>query len=139
MKIGDLVSVIDDDLKGKFCFQKFSANRRWTRFSLRDWKTKIVPQNLIFMMKFLWFLKRNFKNNFKKNQNRNLLIWHFENLVKNLKNMNLGKDWWFSEKLIEKLEYCRNNHFEKLNIIHGIGDGVLQNMVHWSITKVSQE
>ena len=35
-----------------------------------------------------------------------------------------------SEKLIEKLEYCRSNNMKKLNIIHGIGDGVLQNMVH---------
>ena len=34
------------------------------------------------------------------------------------------------EKLIEKLEYCRSNNMKKLNIIHGIGDGVLQNMVY---------
>jgi hypothetical protein len=35
------------------------------------------------MMIFLWFLKRNFKNNLKKNQTQPQFIdLHFENLVK---------------------------------------------------------
>lgn len=33
------------------------------------------------------------------------------------------------ENLLEMLEYCRKNPIKKLNIIHGIGDGILQTMV----------
>ena len=33
------------------------------------------------------------------------------------------------ETLIENIEYCKKNPIKKLNIIHGIGDGILQNMV----------
>jgi len=33
------------------------------------------------------------------------------------------------ENLLEMLEYCRKNPIKKLNIIHGIGEGILQNMV----------
>ena len=34
------------------------------------------------------------------------------------------------EKLLQTIDYCRKNHLKKLEIIHGIGDGVLQQMVY---------
>ncbi len=33
------------------------------------------------------------------------------------------------EKLLETIAYCRKNNLKKLEIIHGIGDGTLQQMV----------
>ncbi len=34
------------------------------------------------------------------------------------------------EKLLETLAWCRKHNLKKLEIIHGIGDGTLQQMVH---------
>ena len=68
----------------------------------------------------------------KKNQTQPQSIdLHFEKLVNNPKDFESWERLMIQrEKLIEKLEYCRSNNMKKRNIIHGIGDGVLQNMVH---------
>ena len=34
------------------------------------------------------------------------------------------------ENLLETIDFCRKNHIKNLEIIHGIGDGVLQKMVY---------
>ena len=78
MKIGDLVSVIDDDLKGKI--SAFKGNLVQIEdehgFHYEIEKAKIVPQNHnIYDDISVVSKKRNFKNNSKKsNSNRNLLI-----------------------------------------------------------------
>ena len=135
MKIGDLVSVIDDDLKGKI--SAFKGNLAHIEdehgFHYEIEKSKIVPQNHnIYDDISVVSKKETSKIISKKNQSKPQSIdLHFENLVKKHQEYEPWERLMIQrEKLIEKLEYCRNNHLKKLNIIHGIGDGVLQNMVH---------
>ncbi len=135
MKIGDLVSVIDDDLKGKI--SAFKGNLVQIEdehgFHYEIEKSKIVPQNHnIYEDISVVSKKENPKVISKKNQNKPQYIdLHFETLVKNPQDYESWERLMIQrEKLIEKLEYCRSNNIKKLNIIHGIGDGVLQNMVH---------
>ena len=60
-----------------------------------------------------------------------VLDLHFENLVKNPQEYDSFERLFIQkEKLIETLDFCRKNNLKKLEIIHGIGDGVLQKMVH---------
>lgn len=135
MKIGDLVSVIDDDLKGKI--SAFKGNLMQIEdehgFHYEIEKAKIVPQNpTIYKDISAISKKENSTKISKKNQTHPQSIdLHFEKLVNNPQEFESWERLMIQrEKLIEKLEYCRNNHLKKLNIIHGIGDGVLQNMVH---------
>ena len=135
MKIGDLVSVIDDDLKGKI--SAFKGNLLQIEdehgFHYEIEKSKIIPQNHnIYEDISVVSKKETSKIISKKNQSKPQSIdLHFENLVKKPQEYEPWERLMIQrEKLIEKLEYCRNNNLKKLNIIHGIGDGVLQNMVH---------
>ena len=135
MKIGDLVSVIDDDLKGKI--SAFKGNLVQIEdehgFLYEIEKSKIVPHHHnIYEDISVVSKKENPKVISKKNKNKPQSIdLHFETLVKNPQDYESWERLMIQrEKLIEKLEYCRNNNLKKLNIIHGIGDGVLQNMVH---------
>mgnify|MGYP001205358033 FL=1 len=135
MKIGDLVSVIDDDLKGKI--SAFKGNLVQIEdehgFHYEIEKAKIVPQNHnIYDDISVVSKKETSRIISKKNQSKPQSIdLHFENLVEKPQDYEPWERLMIQrEKLIEKLEYCRNNHLKKLNIIHGIGDGVLQNMVH---------
>ena len=54
-----------------------------------------------------------------------------QNLVKNPADYDAFERIFIQkEKLEETIAFCRNNNLKKLEIIHGIGDGVLQRMVH---------
>lgn len=135
MKIGDWVSVLDDDLKGKII--SFQAHHVTIEdehgFFHTIEKEKTVPQNqnLYDSISVVSTKEENLKAS-KKNQNTlHSIDLHFDRLVKNP----IQYESWErlliqKEKLIEKLEFCRKNKIKRLNIIHGIGDGVLQNMVH---------
>ena len=124
MKIGDLVSVIDNDLKGKI--SAFKGNLVQIEdehgFHYEIEKSKIVPQNpTIYKDISVVSKKENSTKISKKNQNKPQSIdLHFENLVKNPQEFESWERLMIQrEKLIEKLEYCRNNNLKKLNIIHG--------------------
>lgn len=55
---------------------------------------------------------------------------HFQNLVKNPNSYSAQARLQIQkENLIETLEYCKKNPIKKLTVIHGIGDGILQEMV----------
>lgn len=135
MKIGDWVSVLDDDLKGKI----FTFNAQWVQiedehgFLHEIEKTKITPyQESIYEKIPLIFTKEEARKNAKKKHNNETSIdLHFEKLVNDPQQFPAWERQMIQrEKLIEKLEFCKENQIKKLNIIHGIGDGVLQNMVH---------
>lgn len=135
MKIGDLVSVIDEDLKGKIsafkgCLVQIEDEHG---FHYDIEKHKIVPQNhSIYNTVSSVPKKENSTKISKKNQDKPQSIdLHFEKLVNNPQDFEAWERLMIQrEKLIEKLEFCRANYIKRLNIIHGIGDGVLQNMVH---------
>ncbi len=59
-----------------------------------------------------------------------ILDLHFQNLVKNPNSYSAQARLQIQkENLIETLEYCKKNPIKKLTVIHGIGDGILQEMV----------
>ncbi len=62
-----------------------------------------------------------------------VLDLHFDNLVKNPGDYDSFERLFMQkEKLIEVLEFCRKNNLKRLEIVHGIGDGILQRMV-WDV------
>ncbi len=135
MKIGDLVSVLDEDLKGKIISFKGNdvtiEDEHGFHHTLDE--GKIVPQNREIYDAFSASPKKEQTSKLsKKNQNTPQSIdLHFERLVKNPQDYDAWERLMIQrEKLIEKLEFCKANNLKKLNIIHGIGDGVLQKMVH---------
>lgn len=59
-----------------------------------------------------------------------VLDLHFESLVDQPSQYaSLERIFIQKEKLIETIEFCKTHRLKKLEIIHGIGDGVLQKMV----------
>ena len=135
MKIGDLVSVIDDDLKGKISAFKGNLvqieDEHGFHYDIEKSKVVLYNHNIYDDISITAKKETSTKIS-KKNQTQPQSIdLHFEKLVNNPQDFESWERLMIQrEKLIEKLEYCRNNNIKRLNIIHGIGDGVLQNMVH---------
>ena len=135
MKIGDLVSVIDDDLKGKISAFKGNLvqieDEHGFHYDIEKSKVVLYNHNIYDDISITAKKETSTKIS-KKNQTQPQSIdLHFEKLVNNPQNFESWERLMIQrEKLIEKLEYCRSNNIKRLNIIHGIGDGVLQNMVH---------
>lgn len=135
MKIGDLISVLDDTTTGKII--SLTAGSALIRdefgFTQEVQLSKIISREETFYQEIPVELKQDdFKIKSKKNvsQIRNLDL-HFEKLVKN----HLKFSAWErleiqKETLKNELDYCKKNNIKKLNIIHGIGSGVLQQMVY---------
>ena len=76
--------------------------------------------------------KESSKHRSKKHDNKPFILdLHFENLVKKTVDYDAAERLFLQkEKLLQTLDYCRKNNLKKLEIIHGIGDGFLQKMVH---------
>lgn len=134
MKIGDLVSVLDDDLKGKiFALKGNHVLLEDSHGFLHEIeKEKIVPQNESLYQQINKVEKKDIVHKKSNKNNAHYTIdLHFDQLVKVPSEYNSWERLLVQkEKLIEKLEFCRAKRIRKLEIIHGIGDGVLQNMVH---------
>lgn len=135
MKIGDKVSVIDDDLNGTItsvsgdtvCFRDEHG------FTHQFPKKQIVVQNRDIYEDLKIEYKQEHRKNQSKKHNKNPLVLdlHFEKLVPNPNQYESFERLLIQkEKLLETLEFCRKNHLKKLEIVHGIGDGVLQSMVY---------
>ena len=135
MKIGDAVSVVDDNLKGKITSIK---GKKMTiedehGFSYDFEMKEIVLQEpeIYIGLKTIQKVEKS-KSISKKHDKKPLVLdLHFSNMVKNpaqfssFERITLQK-----EKLLETLDYCRQNNLKKLEIIHGIGDGIVQQMVN---------
>ena len=135
MKTGDLVSVIDDELKG-------------TIISIKEKKVTIEDEHgfpydydaaelVLYQADLYDQIKTPRKEEVSKNISKKhdkkpaVLDLHFDKLVKNTSEYNSSERLFRQkEKLLNMLDYCRNNNLKKLEIIHGIGDGVLQKMVY---------
>lgn len=135
MKIGEKVSVIDDDLKGIITSVKgetivFKDEHGFThQFN----KTKLVLQNPSIYENLKPFQKTETSKSISKKHNKKHLVLdlHFENLVKNPNDYDsFNRIFIQKEKLREMMDFCRKNNLKKLEIIHGIGDGILQKMVY---------
>lgn len=135
MKTGDKISVIDDNLKGVITSVKgdvvvFKDEHGFTH---QERKEKLVLQDPEIYKQVPTIRKPEVHKPVSKKHNRKHLILdlHFENLVKNPSDYDAFKRIFIQkEKLEETVAFCRANNLKKLEIIHGIGDGVLQRMVH---------
>lgn len=135
MKIGDAVSVVDDNLKGKITALKGKnvTIEDEHGFSYEFASNEIVLQEPEIYNGLKTILKVEKSKPISKKHDKKPLVLdlHFSNMVKNpaqfspFERITLQK-----EKLLETLDYCRQNNLKKLEIIHGIGDGVVQQMVN---------
>lgn len=135
MKVGDKVSLIDDDLRGTIL--KIIADQ--VKIQDEHGFTYDFPKNKLTLVDAKLYenspiVKKNesSKNVSKKHNKMPLkLDLHFQTLVKNPAEYDAFERLMMQkEKLLETIDFCRKNHIKNLEIIHGIGDGVLQKMVY---------
>ena len=135
MKIGDSVSVIDDQLKGKIISVK------GTKVTIEDEHgfpyeydaSELVVQQAEIYNEVKTIRKEEWSKPISKKHHKKPLVLdlHFEHVVKNPSEYDsFERLFRQKEKLLTTIEFCRKNNLKKLEIIHGIGDGVLQQMVH---------
>ncbi|GAA4159805.1 hypothetical protein GCM10022217_23100 [Chryseobacterium ginsenosidimutans] len=134
MKIGDKVSVVDEDLSG--VVTSVNGNTVVFKdeygFTYQYPKEKLVPKISEFYENIKIVKKAEPKKIISKKHHKNLLVLdlHFENLVKNPHDYDSFERLFIQkEKLLEVISFCRKNNLKRLEIVHGIGDGVLQRMV----------
>ncbi|QOW10645.1 DNA mismatch repair protein [Kaistella flava (ex Peng et al. 2021)] len=135
MNIGDSVSVIDDQLKGKVISIK---GKKVTIEDEHGFPYEYEAKELVLQQAEIYdqvqtILKEETSRPISKKHHKKpfILDLHFEHLVKNPSDYDsFERLFRQKEKLITTIEYCRKNNLKKLEIIHGIGDGVLQQMVH---------
>ncbi|ASK31879.1 DNA mismatch repair protein [Chryseobacterium sp. T16E-39] len=134
MKIGDQVSVVDEDLSGVVTSVKGNivVLKDEYGFTHQYPKEKLVPKNASLYQDIQVIKKAEPKKIISKKHQKEAIILdlHFHNLVKNPNDYD-GFERLFiqKEKLLEVIAFCRKNHLKRLEIVHGIGDGVLQRMV----------
>lgn len=135
MKVGDLVSVIDENLKGKVLKiiaqqVKIEDEHGFTYHFSKD-KLTIIDADLYENSPIIRKNEAPKVVSKKHNKAPLKLDLHFDLLVKNPSDYDAFERLMIQrEKLLESIDFCRKNHIKKLQIIHGIGDGVLQKMVY---------
>jgi hypothetical protein len=134
MNIGNKVSVVDEDLSG--VVTSVNGNivvfKDEYGFTYQYPKEKLVPKISEFYENIKIVKKAEPKKIVSKKHHKNLLVLdlHFENLVKNPHDYDSFERLFIQkEKLLEVISFCRKNNLKRLEIVHGIGDGVLQRMV----------
>lgn len=135
MKIGDKVSVIDENLRGKvvtiIANQVKIEDEHGFTYNFSKNKLTILDANLYENSPII--KKKETPKVISKKHNKAplRLDLHFDLLVKNPSDYDAFERLMIQrEKLEETIDFCRKNHIKKLQIIHGIGDGILQKMVY---------
>jgi dsDNA-specific endonuclease/ATPase MutS2 len=135
MKKGDLISVLDETTKGKIISLGKHCAIIEDEFGFEHSIeiSKIIPRESNLYDRTAISVKDILekKASKKNSDNSRSIDLHFEKLVKNTSQFSAFERLQIQkETLIENLDYCRKNYIKKLNIIHGIGDGILQNLVY---------
>lgn len=139
MKKGDLVSVLNETTIGKIISINGSVAVVEDQFGFEHTLSlsEIVLRQAEIYDQSKILKKEEIRKNTskKKSQNDRVLDLHFEKLVKNHKDYDSWERLLIQkETLTDNLDYCRKNFIKRLNIIHGIGDGVLQKMVYETLS-----
>jgi len=134
VKIGDKISVVDEDLSGIVTSTKGNivVFRDDYGFTYQYPKEKLVPKDSGIYENISIIKKTEPKKVISKKHQKNHLVLdlHFHNLVKNPDDYDSFERLFIQkEKLIETITFCRKNNLKRLEIVHGIGDGILQKMV----------
>ena len=134
MKIGDKVSAVDEDLGGVITsvHGNIVVFKDEYGFTHQYPKEKLVPKNADLYENIKIVKKAEPKKTVSKKHQKNHLVLdlHFENLVKNPSDYDSFERLFIQkEKLMEVIAFCRKNNLKRLEIVHGIGDGILQRMV----------
>lgn len=135
MKKGDYVSVIDEDLTGTVTsihgdeaviMDRHGFTYRYPRSQL------IVRQEEIYdAVEIVKKPEIQQKRSKKHQKDRLILDLHLENLVENPAQYSSFERLMIQkEKLTGMIDFCRTHRLKRLEIVHGIGDGVLQKMVY---------
>ena len=135
MKIGDRISVIDEDLSGKIISILGDEIQLQDEHGFEYFfhQSRVVVQNEAFYHNISAIQKEETTKNISKKHAKNemLLDLHFDRLVKNPQEYDSWERLFIQkEKLQETLDFCRANKIKNLEIVHGLGDGTLQNMVY---------
>ena len=134
MKIGDKVSVVDEDLAGVVTSTKGNivVFKDEYGFTHKYPQEKLVPKNADLYENIRVERKIEPKKTISKKHSKNHLVLdlHFENLVKNPNDYDSFERLFIQkEKLTDTIDFCRKHNLKRLEIVHGIGDGTLQRMV----------
>lgn len=135
MKVGDKVSVLDDDLRGKIIKIEHQKIKIEDEYGFTHWFScgELVIKDKDFY-EDIAVIKKNEegKNNSKKHQKSELkLDLHFDQLVDFPEQYEAWERSFIQkEKLVQMLDFCKANKIKKLEIIHGLGDGILQEIVY---------
>lgn len=134
MKIGDSVSVLDENLSGKISSVKGELVSFIDEhgFSHEFPQSKLVLRNAGIYDGVKPEKKFEFSKPVSKKHNRNhfTIDLHFEKLVENPDKYDSFERFFIQkEKLLEALDFCRTHRQKKMEIIHGIGDGTMQQLV----------
>ncbi|UZT96997.1 Smr/MutS family protein [Chryseobacterium fluminis] len=134
MKIGDKVSVVDEDLSGVITsvHDHMVVFKDIYGFTYQYPKDKLVPKDVDLYENIKVIKKAEPRKVISKKHQKNHLVLdlHFHNLVKYPNEYDSFERLFMQkEKLLQVIAFCRKNNLKRLEIVHGIGDGVLQRMV----------
>ena len=135
MKIGDKVSVIDEDLEGTLVSVKDKTAVFEDSHGFRHeypLAQLVLRENLIYDEVPLTKKEETKKNISQKHQKNAMKIdLHFDQLVKNPHEYDSWERLFIQkERLIEVLDFCKANKIKRLEVVHGLGEGVLQELVY---------
>lgn len=137
MKIGDKVSVIDENLRGTVTSVRAGhvsfEDEHGFAYTYPAKQLAPVLENLYQNVPVEKKQEDSRKTSKKHNKKPFILDLHFEKLVSDPSLYDSYERVFIQrQKLLETLEYCRKNHLKHLEVVHGIGDGVLQQTV-WEV------
>lgn len=134
MKAGDKVSVVDDDLRGTILGVRGEIVRFEDEFGFvhESHAAKLVVHEPEIYQNLRPVVKPEIQKPVSKKRKSHLKVdLHFENLVENTQDYDAFERLFIQkQKLVDTVEFCRENNLKALEIVHGIGDGVLQKLVY---------
>lgn len=134
MKIGDWITLVDEDLKAKIIAKKGEVLTVEDEYGFEQqfFTTEVIKIEPTLYDQTPIITKKEPEKKVSKKNKREILALdlHFDKLVDNpLEYSSWERLFIQKQKLQDTLDFCRQHRIRELEVIHGIGDGVLQEMV----------